>query len=131
MTQNLSDRPAHGGYPGTVQVRSETGADSSDALWGIISIGRNISSTTGRNLSDQDWQDFRSDIFSLFATVDFFVNGESESSEHGSEETYSAGGTFGADVDTLRRQLAALAKWYFQDAISLTIGGGERVEAQK
>jgi hypothetical protein len=97
--------------------------------WGIISIGRNINSTSGKNLPPTDWQTFKRDVSDLFASVDFEVSGTSTSEEHGSEETYQVGGTFALSLDDLRSTLAALARWFFQDAISLTIGGGERIEA--
>lgn len=144
MTNPISDRPAHKGYPNPSEEdlrtyprtheASEASENEESDVWGIVSIGRNKASTSGQNLSAYDWEHFCQEVRDLFATVDFQVEGFSVSEEHGSEETYQVGGTFLAfsgELDRLRSRLAYLATWYFQDAISLTIGGGERICALK
>jgi hypothetical protein len=155
-TNPISDRPAHKGYPGEIcrpsaafrfshelggfvpaggstsetSETSEHETSTSEAGWVIVSIGRNIESTSGRDLPLSEWEEFKRDTVDLFASLDFRVDGGiSTSEEHGSEETFTAGGTCSLTRRELERTLAILARWYFQDAISLTYGGGERIEA--
>lgn len=142
MTSPISDRPSHKGHPTTEPIRPATIPTerptseivngerwSIGSVWGIVTIGRNIHSTTGQNLSDEDWSTFQRDITDLFRRLDFTSLGISTSTEHGDEDTFCAGGTFDLPTDDVRATLSALARWFFQDAISLTIGGGERIEA--
>ena len=95
-----------------------------------VAIGRNVHSDPSHILSASAWSQYRRRVSDLFASVDFVVDGQSSSFEHGTEETFIVGGwvTF---PTVARRSLASLVGLFDQDAASWCEGGDRITPADR
>lgn len=95
--------------------------------WVTVAIGRNRHNDPADVLTAAQWGRFRDAVDARFTRRDFYVLGQSTSTEHGLEETYIVGGLLRSGA---RIELAHLAWLYDQTAIALTVGG-ERITARR